>query len=121
MAMFINAMLKLRGAEKWPETRATVFSCAWEGNAGTDSPGGVTRLVYTYRSDDNLQTGESVWEDPQGLDKYRPGDTIIIRYDPKRTGRSYFPEKQDLDAPYLFVLIMGVAAVLLVGFFLSVR
>ena len=117
MALFVNAILKLRGAEKWPETEGTVYSCTWESDAGTDAPGGVTRLVYTYRSGDDLLTGESVWEDPKGLDKYRPGDVIIIRVDPKRTARSYFPEKQDLDAPFLFALIAGVAALLLFGLF----
>jgi hypothetical protein len=114
MALFTNAILKLRRADKWPETPATIVSCTWSEAAATALSGGTTTLVYTYLEDRGVQAGEAAWDDEWGGDKYRPGDVVIVRVDPNHPARSYFPEKQDLDAPLLFGLVFCVSGVILI-------
>ena len=109
MSILVSAMLKLRGAQRWPEVEGHVYSYIWNWNQGESSPEGWATLSYGYKVGEEWQSGRATWSDPDGRDSYRLGDTIAVRYDPKHPVRSYLPAKQDADAPLLFIslLILG--------------
>jgi Protein of unknown function (DUF3592) len=114
MSLFINAWLKLLKAQLWPEVDATVYSCKWE--PGDGETGAVTTITYSYRVNNVLEVGRSSWSDPKGADTFHRGQQIVIRYDPKKPKRSYFPEKQDLDAPFIMAAVLVATLLLAVGF-----
>ena len=113
MSILLNALLKLRGAQNWPKAEADVYSCKWEDHPGSDSPGGIITIIYSYHVSGELQAGKVSWSDERGVDIYHRGDRIMIRYDPRSPRRSYFPERQDLQAGLLFTTFLAIGVLVL--------
>lgn len=114
--------LRLTGKDRWVPTEAEIFSCDWADlEDQIDSEVGYYRVVYSYVVADERYVGKFTDFGLQKESYFRRGDTFIVRYNPNRPSRSYYPE---LRSRYKFHLIcagVGAGAALLVGVLALVR
>ncbi len=107
-----STLLKLQGAADWPETEGLVYSCCWTDGSLSESPSFWT-VTYSYRVDGELHASESEWVGQSGEPVYHRGDVIVIRYNPRRPGRSYVPERQSLHIGTFFTAVVVITVLIL--------
>jgi hypothetical protein len=104
-------LYKLRGAQKWPWTDATIFSYI----IGEPTRNNFRRieLSYSFWIEGHIYSGIAIWEenDP-GI--YNKDDKIQIQYNPSDPNQSYFPEKESLGTTFYLSLIAGVGFLALI-------
>lgn len=114
--------LKITGKDRWVPTNAEIFSCDWADlEDQIDSDVGYYNVVYSYVVAGERYVGKFTDFGFQRESYFRRGDTFIVRYDPNRPSRSYYP---DLRFRYRFHLIcagIGAGLALLVGMLVLVR
>jgi hypothetical protein len=120
--MVEELIARIRGADKWPETTATVYSIsryeASTGGYGASSP--AADVTFSYRGgDQEIQSGFFTVDGDCSLYNVEENDTFPIQYDPKNPERYYcreygFPSWRKFN-------VIGLAAAAAVLFYLLIR
>ena len=111
--MIENALEKLRGIDRWPETLATVTVYEIVSEGGYEKGPPSARLTFFYRDHDNqLQSGEMIVDSFTSLYNISVGDTFPIQFNPKRASKFYTSEARSLFTSWhlLFLLLLGLIA-----------
>jgi Protein of unknown function (DUF3592) len=110
-----NLFWRLRHADSWPSTEATVDSCEWVRDH--DYLGGVAGhydVKFSYRAgaSERVNHGEFCHLGTQHIAPYFVGEQLSIQYDPKKPSRYHFsgatPNYEKLEA----ILVMTVFGLL---------
>lgn len=99
--------LRFTGKDTWPSVAATVFSCEFTTRRQNDSSLGHYHVVLSYAVDGEIYTGEFVDFGLQDEEYFRRGDTVQIRYNPKRPSKFYYPDLRTTTRFHLICLAIG--------------
>ena len=113
-------LFKLRGAEKWPWTDATVYDYTLGEPQGRNNTYYRAELSYSFWIEGHVYSGIGVWDESDSdSNLYRKDDAIQIQYNPSdHPNQSYFPEKEEIGTVFYLTLIgavLAVAAVIWIG------
>jgi hypothetical protein len=102
--------------DDWPTTKGLVFSVEWFEGGRYSYPN--YEVVYSYEVDDTSYSGR--FRDYIGMsdDYFHRDDTIEIRYNPQKPGKSYYPLAHSDRSRRLFAFGIGAAAGLIALVFL---
>ena len=84
--------LHLTGKDQWPSTKATVYSCDFTTRRERDLPVGHYQVVVSYPVDGEIYTGKFVDFGLQAEDYFHRGDTLEVRYNPRKPSKFYYPD-----------------------------
>lgn len=126
--MILEFYERLRGYDKWVETKATIESSSMNEIAHTDRSGNIS---YTYDSGDVLtwtdtrgekQFADFTVDDESPLYQFVGGESVTIRYDPTRPDRFYYRDLLQSRIRYIFKLVvLGIIFATVLGFFIALR
>jgi hypothetical protein len=91
MGMFTYYVDRLRGADNWPQTDATIVSCIWIDNSRSrEGPPGWYEVTFSYKVSNEYYGGDFTLAGAANSESpYRRDDAIVVAYDPRRPERSY--------------------------------
>jgi hypothetical protein len=96
----------------WQMTTATIYSVSWIDPNRNDF--GHYNVVYSYRVNDEIYTGEFSDYGPENEPYLKRDDTIQIRYNPSNPKKSFYPEVRSATKRRLFFAGLGLALALIV-------
>jgi len=114
-----DAIYRWRGIAQWPETEATVYSCAWVDDR--ENGGGWYDVTFTYWGNGEIKEGSFRNFDRETASPYFRGDSFTLRYNPKRPSSFYYANERSnlssLRLMLLFVVIGTLAGLIMIGLF----
>lgn len=114
-----RAWLRITGRDRWTPASATLVTRTWtRGNTSDDSVG-HWHVEYEYAVGGERFAGSFVDMVSNEEDYPRPGQSIEIRYNPRRPAQSYYPAQRTQTAFVVVCVVFGVimaALTLLVSF-----
>jgi len=118
--MLTELLYKLRGAENWPQTDATVSSCEWGDNANYRSKGpeGWYTVTFSYRVNGEYYGGDFTL--PGSSDSstpYQKDDKLVAHYNPRNPEKNFLEGVSDTKAraqQFLVILTLGFVLLLLI-------
>jgi hypothetical protein len=106
--------LKLTGKDRWNSVGATVFSSEWLSRPAHQD--GHRHVVYNYSVGGTYYSGEFFDYALESDDHLKPGDTVEIRYNPSKSGQSYYSGLRTRRSMALICFTIGAAmAILIIG------
>ncbi|MGC2638647.1 MAG: DUF3592 domain-containing protein [Acidobacteriaceae bacterium] len=104
--------LRITRRDRWVPALATVDSREWTAKAGSDDAG-RWQVAYTYQVDGERYVGRFV-DFASGEEEYlRPGQSVAIRYNPRKPSQSYYPERQTQTPFVVLCIVTGVILAIL--------
>jgi len=112
-----DAIYRWRGIAQWPETEATVYSCAWVDDRENGS--GWYDVEFSYWGNGEIQKGSFRNLGRETASPYFRRDTFTLRYNPKRPSSFYYANERSnlssLPLILLFVVIGTLAGLIVIG------
>jgi Protein of unknown function (DUF3592) len=96
----------------WPMTTANIYSV--ESIDANRNDFGHYNVVYSYRVNDEMYTGEFSDYGSENESYLKRDDSIQIRYDPSNPKKSFYPEVRSATKRRLFYFGLGLAIALIV-------
>jgi hypothetical protein len=114
-----RAWLRITGRNRWTPVSAKLVTRSWTTGNTSDDSVGHWHVEYEYAVGSERFAGSFVDMASNDEDYPRPGQSIEIRYNPRRPAQSYYPAQRTQTAfvvlCVVFVIIMA-ALTLLVSF-----
>jgi hypothetical protein len=114
-----RAWLRITGRARWTPASATMITRAWTSGDSSDDSVGNWHVEYEYSVDGERCAGIFIDMASNDDDYPRPGQSIEIRYNPRRPRQSYYPAQRTQTAFLVLCAVFGIimaALVLLVSF-----
>jgi hypothetical protein len=109
--------LRITGRARWTPASATLVTREWSGSNPQDDSVGHWRVEYEYSVGGHRYAGSFVDFASNDEEYPRPGQSIEIRYNPRRPERSYYPGQRTQMA---FVVVCVVFAIIMAALTLMV-
>jgi Protein of unknown function (DUF3592) len=114
-----RAWLRITGRDRWTSASATMVSREWTSKNMSDDSIGHWHVEYEYAVGSECYAGRFADMASNDEDYPRPGQSIEIRYNPRRPGQSYYPAQRTQTAFLVVCVVFGIimaALTLLVSF-----
>jgi hypothetical protein len=103
-----RAWLRITGRDRWTLASATMVSREWAGGNTSDDSVGHWRVEYEYSAGGERYAGSFVDMASNDEEYPRPGQSIEIRYNPRRPAQSFYPAQRTQTAFVVICVVFGI-------------